>query len=536
MISKRNFFLTISIFAFLGLCCKQQPVFSQNNKNYDLVKDFKAVPDNKTDNYAAFAKAAEVLSKAGGGVLNIPHGAYYIAAYKIGGGANRNKIDDIIFKNCNYLTINGNNSVININGNFLRSKDYQITGSPYNYAFNNTVCPFKLMNCSNVLLKNITLNGGVDKMRKEPGVVEGVSFGIYIADDEPDYKSSKIELQNVTTQYFASDGIIIKSNGEDIVLNNCRSYKNARQGLSIVKGKNIKVLNSDFDSTGITGAYGWHGPAAGIDIENEFGPGNLSNVLVRNCNLRGNYGFQIVTNLSSDHVVIDSCFIADMTGGYSKTLNGVGMYSLSSRLSNSILFGNIQVDLSDQIYKGPIEQEINKNIIYSGGRGIVSADFSRAVNITDNILVMLPNPHLNEYFPYIQNANCRFNRNIIVIHADRLKQEPNQVTALVQNVKEAKEDFWLINGFDIPKEKQKSVYFIRAANGTKVLENQFFSESDFIARYNLPQKNVLSAAQVNTILAAQLFTAYKQNKFNLKYLKQADEVRKYTSLIVQRVR
>lgn len=197
------------------------------------------------------------------------------------------------------------------------------------------------MNCKNVLLKDITLNRGVDKMKKEAGVVEGESFGINIADDEPVYKSSKIELRNITTQFFASDGIIIKSNGEDIVLNNCRSYKNARQGLSIVKGKNIKILNSDFDSTGITGAYGWHGPAAGIDIENEFGLGNLSNLLVRNCNLRGNFGFQIVTNLSSDNVTIDSCFIADMTAGYSKTLNGVGMYSLSSRISNSIIFGNI---------------------------------------------------------------------------------------------------------------------------------------------------------------------------------------------------
>lgn len=536
MVKTKLLLVQLCIFAAGFICCKQQPVFSQNNISYDLVKDFGAKADNKTDNYAAFAKAAETLSRAGGGVLNIPKGEYYIASFKIEGGINRNSITDIIFKNCNNLTIVGNNSVIRLNGNFRRSKDYQLAGVPYNYAYNNSVCVFKLMNCKNVLLKDLTLLGGVNNMRKEAGVVEGESFGIYIADDEPAYKSSNIELQNITTNYFASDGIIIKSNGQNILLQGCKSYKNARQGLSIVKGKNIRVLNSDFDSTGITGAYGWHGPAAGIDIENEFGLGNLSNVLVKNCNLRGNYGFQIVTNLSSDQVVIDSCFISDLTAGYSKTLNGVGMYSLNSRISNSIIFGNIQVDLSDQIYKGPIEQEINKNIIYSGNRGIVSADFNRPVNITDNILVMLPNPHLDEYFPYIQNSNCRFNRNIVVVHANRLKKTPNQVTALVQHTKELKEDFWLISGFDIPLEKQKSVYFIPAADGARQRENQFFSGSDIVARFGLSAKNVLSNTQVKDILSAELFTAYTQKSFNTKYLKQADETRKYTGSIVAAVK
>ncbi len=532
MVKINLLFVQLCVFTAIFIFCKQQPVFSQNNNRYDLVKDFGGKADNKTDNYVAFAKAAETLSRAGGGVLNIPRGKYYIASYKIMGGVHKNNITDIIFKNCNNLTIIGNHSVIRLNGNFWRRKDYQQAGVPYNYAYNNSVCVFKLMNCKHVLLKDLTLLGGVNNMRKEEGVVEGESFGIYVADDEPADKSSMIELKNIATNYFASDGILIKSNGQDILIDRCRSYKNARQGLSIVKGKNIRVLNCDFDSTGITGAYGWHGPAAGIDIENEFGFGNLSNVLVKNCNLRGNYGFQIVTNLSSDHVVIDSCFISDLTAGYSKTLNGVGMYSLNSILSNSIIFGSIQVDLSDQIYKGTIEQEIHKNIIYSGSRGIVSADFSRPVNITDNILVMLPKPHLDDYFPYIQNSNCRFNRNIVVVHADRLKKEPKQVTALVQNSKELKEVFWLINGFDIPVEKQKGVYFIPAANGYKLMENQFFSESDIIARFGIDKKNVLTNSQVKKILAAELFKAYVQKSFNLNYLKQANEVRKFTRGIV----
>ncbi|MGF2412994.1 MAG: right-handed parallel beta-helix repeat-containing protein, partial [Ferruginibacter sp.] len=405
-----------------------------------------------------------------------------------------------------------------------------------NYAYNNSVCVFKLTNCKNVLLKNITLYGEVDKMKKQDGVVEGENYGVYIADDEEGDASSNIVLQNITAHHFAADGFVIKSNGENIEMNKCYSYNNARQGLSIVKGRNIKCLNSVFDSTGFTGAYGWHAPGAGIDVENEFGWGKLTNVLIQNCTLRGNKGFQIVTTLPSEKVVIDSCFISDLTAGYSDGLNGVGMYSLNSVLSNSILFATIQVDIADQIYTGPVIQEFKKNIIYSGHRGITSASFSRPANVLDNIFIMLPNPQLDTYFPYIQNGNCRFNRNIIVVHADRIKKEPNQVTALVQGVLEASDDFWLMNGYEIPKNKRKATYYIPALNGTKSLQKHFFPKNDKIDALNFSQKKALSETQVDKILSAELFIAYKQRSFNRKFLIQADVVRKYSASIVASVK
>lgn len=532
MFKNKPTLVLIPVFVLLIICVIQQPLFSQKTKIYDLVKDFKAVPDNKTDNYLAFVKAAETISKAGGGQLNIPMGNYYIAAYKT---AEKNKLynaGDIIFRNCNNLTIIGNNAVIRVNGNFIRKSDYQIPAVPFNYSYSNTVCPFKLMNCKNVLLKDITLYGEVDKMRKE-AVVEGESYGVYIADDEPAQVSSKIVLQNITAHHFAADGFLIKSNGQDILLNKCNSYKNARQGLSIVKGKNIKVFNSSFDSTGLTGGgYGWHAPGAGIDVENEFGAGKLTNVLIRNCNMRGNNGFQIVTTLQSENVTIDSCFISDPLGGYSEILQGVGVYSLSSTISNSIIFGNVQVDLAGQIYQGPLMQEINRNIIYSGTRGIVSSDFFRPVNITDNIIIMLPKPKMDDYFPYIQNPNCTYNRNVLVVHADRLKKEPNSVTALVQYAKEANEDFWLVNGYDTPLDKRKTVYFMPATNDTKIVKDHFFGPSNLISGYDFHKTNFLTNTQVNTILNRELFTAYKQTSFNRKYLLQANDVRKYTGNLV----
>jgi hypothetical protein len=530
MTRNRNFFGLLPFLLLFMLSCKQQPLSAQTTRIYDLVKDFKAVPDDRTDNYQAFVKAAETLSRAGGGQLNIPNGKYYIAAYK---GNKNYPAGDIIFRNCNNLTIIGNNSVIRINGNFTRTKDYKIPGYDHFYSSKNTVCPIKLMNCKNVLLKDLVLYGEVNRMKKE-SVAEGESYGVVISDDEPNQVSSKIFLQNITSRYFAADGFLIKSNGRDITLNKCNAYNNARQGLSIVKGRDIKVLNSNFDSTGKTGSYGWHAPGAGIDVENEFGKNALENVLIRNCNLRGNNGFQIVTTLSAENVVVDSCFISDNTRGYSDALNGVGIYSLNSTLSNSIVFASIQVDIADySSYKGPAVQQITRNIIYSGNRGIVSADFGRPVNVTDNIFVMLPKPDMGTYFPYIQNSNCVFNRNIVVVHADRVMTNPtNQVTALVQWAKEAKEDFWLVNGYNMPLEKQRSYYFMPATNQAKIVNDHFFGVNDISGRYEFNKTHGLTHTQVRKILDTELFTAYRQTYLDKKYIVQANTVRSYARSIV----
>lgn len=91
-----------------------------------------------------------------------------------------------------------------MNGNFSRNRDYQIQGLPYNYAYNNTVCPFKLVSCKTVTIKNLLLYGEVDKMKKQEGVVEGENYGVNIADDEPGDTSSNIVLQNITAHHFAA--------------------------------------------------------------------------------------------------------------------------------------------------------------------------------------------------------------------------------------------------------------------------------------------------------------------------------------------
>ena len=124
------------------------------------------------------------------------------------------------------------------------------------------------------------------------------------------------------------------------------------------------------------------------------------------------------------------------------------------------------------------------------------------------------------------------NRPALVVHANRLKKEPNSVTALVQYAKEANEDFWLVNGYDTPLDKRKTVYFLPATNDTKIVKDHFFGPSNLISGYDFHKTNFLTNTQVNTILNRELFTAYKQTSFNRKYLLQANDVRKYTGNLV----
>jgi len=521
------------IVLMLLLAAGSQYGFSQSLKTYNLVTDFGAKGDDKTDNYAAFIKAAATLSKAGGGTLIIPKGKYYIAAFKIYGGNDKNNITDIIFKNCNNLLIEGNGSTVRVNGKFTRKPDYRLAGVPYQYSYYSTVCPFVFSGCKNTVLKNITLYGEVDKMKKEGSVVEGQSYGVSIYDNDNE-SSSNITLQNLVVHHFAVDGFLIRSNGRKLSILNCRSYSNARQGLSITKGKDILIYGSDFDSTGFTGKYGLHWPAAGIDIENEFKPGDVDGVVIRKCRLRSNYGFQVVTTLPSHNVLIDSCFIMDKDKGYGGGENGVGMYSLNSTINNCIIFGSIQVDLADQQYQGEKVQQVKNNIIYSGGRGIICSDFNRPVNISSNIFVMLPKPQ-DTYFPYIQSLNCTFNNNIIVVNPARIGAGSPQVTALVQQVKESRDNFWLLNR-DASAKARPASYYYPAFSGASRLQKQFFPANQSTRDLVSGEKRLITEAQNDRMLGTPLLTAYAQNIFNSTYLQQGNELLKYAAGIAAATR
>ncbi len=498
-------------------CCVAQQTF-------DLVRDFGAKPDNRTDCYAAFKKAAIAISNARGGTLNIPKGKYYIGKMKILGGKNKNNITDIGFSECRGLTVNGNGSTIRVNGNFLRTADYSLPGVPNKYSYMETVIPFFLVGCSNVLLQDLILDGGVREMRKET-INEGNCTGIFIDDSgNKEFSGNDIIIKNVTANYFATDGIMFRCRGKNITMSNCKAKFNGRQGLSIVAGRNILIDHCEFDSTGFTGRYGGHAPGAGIDVECEAPNLPIKGVFIKNCYMRGNSGFQIVTTVASQDVHMDSCFIADPTYGYSDGLRGIGMYSINSSLTNSVIFGTLQADIANQGYTGNVAQQFTGNILYSGWRAVVSSDYSRPYNISDNIFIMLPNASVNEYFPYIQNSNCTFNRNIIMMHDSKISRRQNEITGLVQQVREAKNNYWLQSPPPTGKRNAGKYFYTISFDGSRsVIQNI----PRTTARQGTPEGTLISATVINGLNRYPLFTAYNQRSFNKDLLLQATAVKKY---------
>lgn len=512
--------------SFCMLSCRTT---AQTKSTYNLVTDFGAVGDNKTNNYQALKKAAATLSGSVNKTLIIPNGNYYIADYKISDGIRKNTISDINFKNIKGLKIEGNNSTIRVNGKFKRAADASIAGTTFKYAFNNTVCPLYFSGSSNISLKNIHLLGGANEMEKDEGVVEGVCYGIMIMDKTPAEISSNFVIENVTASYFATDALYISNSGKNIAINNVQFTKNGRQGISIVKGRDIVITNSSFDSTGFTGKYGQHSPAAGIDVENENDLNEVDNIKVSNCIFRHNKGLQFVSSARSGRVTIDSCYFEDLTGGYGNGFNSVGIFSRNSGISNSIIYGMMQLETAQETYRGNAPIYIKNNIIYSGMCGLLSSDYSTPMDITGNILIMLPKPVPEQFFPLIRNQNANFSSNIIITHEDKFTVQKSRITGLIEHVKNTENNWWLLsetynNGLKI-SDKNITEFYQTSFYGSAKKGIQYYPAK---ARLNSAARNdqkYLDEKVLATIFNNNILRNYNQYKFDKTLISEAAQIR-----------
>jgi hypothetical protein len=96
-------------------------------------------------------------------------------------------------------------------------------------------------------------------------VIEGGNAGILTTN------CKNYTIENVNVHHFHTDGITLGGNSavadQGAVLKNVIAANNARQGLSIIQLRTGTILNSLFLNTGRTGSYGYHEPAAGVDVE-----------------------------------------------------------------------------------------------------------------------------------------------------------------------------------------------------------------------------------------------------------------------------
>lgn len=518
------------ILSFIFLSC--QPSVAQQKLEYNFETDFGGKGDGISNNYNAFIKAAQSLSGKKNIILNFPKGIYLIKDYKIEKGYNRNNITDVVYKNMENVIINGNGSTILVNGNFKRTADYKMSGVTFDYSYKGTVSPFVFTNCNKLVLKNFKIDGGVLQMTADKNVVEGFCYGIAISDYLPQHNSSDILLDSLLVQHFATDGLMLRSSGKNIQIKNSTFKNNARQGFSMVKGKEVLVYNSNFDSTGFTGNYAGHSPQAGIDVENEYPVADLNDIQIIKCNFRHNKGFQFVSTATSGKVNLDSCFFADISNGYENGFNGIGLYSVNSGIKNSVIYGMFQIETAHQTYLGRVPIQIENNIIYSGGSGMLSSDYNTPVNINGNIFIMLPNPVANQFFPFIRNRNALFSNNMVITHPDKMQSHNNQFTALLQNVKKADDNFWFVYGKSknaLRPGNANNAFYKIATDNSKLVGNQFVPADK--VNTAISKGKALRANDLSNLMNFDFITKYDLKQFDDSVIKEASQLRQQMNSI-----
>ena len=200
------------------------------------VKSQGASGDGATDDTEAFNKA---LRAAKGGKLIVPPGHYMIDATK-GVRPLSNTMIEL-----------DDNAVLEVIPN--AEKSYKL---------------MRLRNCNNVTIRGGTLKG--DRKRHR-GTAGEWGIGIHVGSGCKD-----IFLYNIHSREMWGDGFYIGGPipPKRVTMRNCVSDFNRRQGLSIVSGSEITVINSRFSNTRGTR------PQSGIDIEpNRNGPA-VHNVLI----------------------------------------------------------------------------------------------------------------------------------------------------------------------------------------------------------------------------------------------------------------
>lgn len=273
------------------------------------IKSFGAKGDGKTNDHAAFEKAAQYFNGRGGrGKLLISKGTYLIGKQEyskgVPGQSAYQGYDVLHFSGVKNLVIEG------VKGAKLKYRDglrfgafNPRTGEPHMHGNNYFVqgewaasighCIF-LDNAKGVTIKNLELDGNNEKVILG-GVYGDVGrqlphYGIFIQN------SKSVTVEGVSVHHFALDGICVsnkasKSEDDIKLLNNAFEY-NSRQGLSWIGGNDLKAKGCKFNHTG-QGKFN-SAPGAGVDIEAEVGP--VRNGKFEDCEFINNIGCGMVAD------------------------------------------------------------------------------------------------------------------------------------------------------------------------------------------------------------------------------------------------
>lgn len=205
----------------------------------------------------------------------------------------------------------------------------------------------------NISIKNGFLIGDVGTHTGSGGEW---GFGVNISG------AKNVILDNIYCTLFWGDGIMITRklvNGntvlpENILLRNCTSYDNRRQGLSVICGKKLRLYNSKFIKTGQTAMTN---PGAGIDFEQDDSLTEIiDDVVIDGCEISGSRGLVIWDKLTISDVRTTNILVKDtVISGTSQVMvkEGANLHYINcSFLTGYVQYYDGDVTFDDCTFKG----------------------------------------------------------------------------------------------------------------------------------------------------------------------------------------
>lgn len=314
----------------------------------NVTEEYHLDPTGQSDNYAKLRAWADDVNQRGGGTYFFPRGIYLIDRHKTIDPSTEQPltvtrkydrktnscldetilIENITFRDCDGLVLIGDGATLSVSGKFHRKADHEMGGMQYSTTWQLT--PLRFMNCRNIVVEGFSLDGNNQEATKDPGVMEWQGHGLMFVACE------HFKIKNVTVQRFTVDGIFV---GGDLDLesgkerisrfmefDNVRCLRNGRQGFSMCGGAYGVFNNCEFAYTGKTGGYGYHGPAAGLDIEPHHSP------------LGDNTGDRRYTSDEfNGFMSFNNCKFHDNVGG--------ALFVTSTMLTKSVSFNNCVIEV-----------------------------------------------------------------------------------------------------------------------------------------------------------------------------------------------
>jgi len=248
--------------------------------------DCGAKGDGRSDDIAAFQKAARLIQERGGGTLVIPKATYIVGGQKHVAGQTPYYQTASVFQveKLNFLRVEGNGATLR----FARGLHYGAfdpkTGEPYDkmpdYDPKYAVSAGAMLDISHsrhVTVRDLDLDGN------SGAYVLGGGWGDtgrqLAGDGLLLYGDTDVQVKKVHSHHQGRDGVMIGWMGlkesdpaTPHTLTDCTFDYNGRQGLSWVGGRGLTAIRCKFDHTGrvqVGKAALASAPGAGVDIEAE---------------------------------------------------------------------------------------------------------------------------------------------------------------------------------------------------------------------------------------------------------------------------